>query len=358
MGKTHTRGTLQEIARKAKVSPATVSRVVNQSASVSEELAARVRAASEKLGIDLRRSPRSRLIAFVLANRPLLHPFHSQVLTAAQAYCEARDYGTIFFQLAYSANVNSKKLHLPWLLQQRDTAAGFILVGMNHQNLLNLLVARNARFSVFGDTVQGQWNPKEHDVVWIEDIDGASEMTRYLLALGHRSIWYVANSRLTWFARRRQGYVRAMEEAGLESLIGDIDSNDEREIGFLAVRRILNQRNAPDAIVCGSDAIAHGVYDALRKAGLRIPTDVSVAAFNDTPEAITLYPPVTSVRVFPEQVGRALSEMVIGRIEEGTRPPQEYTIGTQVVARESCQPRVSVVKSVQGPNAPNRILQR
>ena len=95
MEKTRTRGTLQEIARKAKVSPATVSRVVNQSASVSEELAARVRAAREKLGIDLRRSPRSRLIAFVLANRPLLHPFHSQVLTAAQAYCEARNYGTI-----------------------------------------------------------------------------------------------------------------------------------------------------------------------------------------------------------------------------------------------------------------------
>ena len=90
MEKTRTRGTLQEIARKAKVSPATVSRVVNQSASVSEELAARVRAAREKLGIDLRRSPRSRLIAFVLSNRPLLHPFHSQVLTAAQAYCEAQ----------------------------------------------------------------------------------------------------------------------------------------------------------------------------------------------------------------------------------------------------------------------------
>ena len=177
---------------------------------------------------------------------------------------------------------------------------------MNHQNFLNLLVARNARFSVFGDTVQGQWNPKEHDVVWIEDIDGASEITRYLLALGHRNIWYVANSRLTWFARRRQGYIHAMEEAGFESLIGDIDSNDEREVGFLAVRRILNQRNVPDAIFCGSDATAHGVYDALRKAGLRIPTDVSVAAFNDTPEAIMLHPPVTSVRVFPEQVGRAL----------------------------------------------------
>ena len=82
------------------------------------------------------------------------------------------------------------------------------------------------------------------------------------------------------------------------------------------------------------------MYDALREAGLRIPADISVAAFNDTPEATLLHPPLTSVRVFPEQVGRSLAQMVIARIEDPALPPQEYTIATQVVRRESCQLRV------------------
>jgi DNA-binding LacI/PurR family transcriptional regulator len=346
------RGTLQEIARKAKVSPATVSRVINRSSPVSPEAAARVRAAAEKLGLELRRTQKSRVIAFVLANRSLLHPFHSQVLISAHAYCAAQEYSTVFFSLDYPENVHWKKLHLPRILERRDSADGFILAGVNHQNLLDLLASRNAPFAVFGDTVQGDWNAGQCDAVWIEDIHGAYEMTRRLLALGHRKIWYVANSRLTWFARRRQGYIRAMQEAGLEPLYGDLDSDQEREVGFLAVRRILSKGERPDAIFAGSDATGHGVYDALREAGIGIPADISVAAFNDTPEATLLHPPLTSVRVFPEQVGRSLAQMVIARIENPALPPQEYTIATQVIRRESCQPRAFVAVPAQPTDPP------
>ena len=239
-----------------------------------------------------------------------------------------------------------------------DSADGFILAGVNHQNLLDLLASRNAPFAIFGDTVQGEWSPKHCDVVWIEDIHGAYEMTRHLLALGHRHIWYVANSRLTWFARRREGYMRAMQEAGLEPLFGDLDSDQDREVGFLAVRRILSKGEPMDAIFAGSDATGHGVYEGLREAGIRIPADISVAAFNDTPEATLLHPPLTSVRVFPEQVGRSLAEMVMARIEDPALPPQEYTIATQVIRRESCQPRVALADSAPLANSTEVALGR
>lgn len=352
------RGTLTEIARKAKVSPATVSRVVNRTYQVSPEVAARVRAAAEKLGVDLRRSPKSRLIAFLLANRSLLHPYHSQVLVSAEAYCSEREYNIIFVPFHYPADVHWKKLHLPHILERRDSADGFILAGVNHQNLLDLLASRNAPFAVFGDTVQGEWTPGRCDVVWIEDIQGAYEMTRHLLALGHRHIWYVANSRLTWFARRREGYVRAMREAGLEPLFGDLDSDREREVGFLAVRRILSKGEPLDAIFAGSDATAYGVYDALREAGIHIPSAVSVAAFNDTPEATLLHPPLTSVRAFPEQVGRALARMVMSRIEDPGLPAQEFTIATQVIRRESCQPRIALAEPAQASENPELVSRR
>jgi LacI family transcriptional regulator len=61
-----------------------------------------------------------------------------------------------------------------------------------------------------------------------------------------------------------------------------------------------------------------------------------VCGFNDTPEATVLYPPLTSVRVFPELIGRQLAEMVLARIAKGTGGPQQRMIPTQLVKRESC----------------------
>jgi DNA-binding LacI/PurR family transcriptional regulator len=77
----------------------------------------------------------------------------------------------------------------------------------------------------------------------------------------------------------------------------------------------------------------------LREAGLSIPGDISVCGFNDTPEALVLYPPLTSVRVFPEIIGRLLGEMVLARIANTDLPPQNQTIPTQLVKRESCLTR-------------------
>ncbi|HMJ62377.1 MAG TPA: substrate-binding domain-containing protein, partial [Bryobacteraceae bacterium] len=77
-------------------------------------------------------------------------------------------------------------------------------------------------------------------------------------------------------------------------------------------------------------------YAALREAGLRVPEDISVCGFNDTPEATVLYPPLTSVRVFPELIGRQLAEMVLARIAKGAGGPQQRMIPTQLVKRESC----------------------
>jgi len=82
----------------------------------------------------------------------------------------------------------------------------------------------------------------------------------------------------------------------------------------------------------------HGVYRALREAGLSIPGDTSVCGFNDTPEASVLYPPLTSVRVFPDLIGGLLGEMVLARIANPDRPAQHQIILTQLVKRESCLP--------------------
>jgi multidrug efflux pump subunit AcrA (membrane-fusion protein) len=93
--------------------------------------------------------------------------------------------------------------------------------------------------------------------------------------------WY--SPQIAWAQTQGQlAWYRAMEEAGLQPLFGDIDSELEHEVGFLSVRQMLSRGEQVDAIFAGSDATAHGVYDALREAGIRIPGDISVASFNDT----------------------------------------------------------------------------
>lgn len=332
------KNTLHDVARAAGVSTATVSRVVNRTARVSPAVEKRIRAAAEKLSVSLQRHSDSRLIAFILSNRSLLHPFHSQVLVATEAYCAEHGYSVVFFPLNYPSNVAHEQLSIPHILRRRDILDGLVVSGVNTRNFLELLTDIGLPFSVFGDNVQGEWERSIYDVVWTDDVVGAYEITRFLHSLGHEHVWFVANTKLAWFARRHEGYCRAMESLGLKPLVSSFDSNSEREIGLLATKHILRRKEPVQAIFCGTDAICHGVYLALREAGIRVPEDISVAGFSDTPEATMLHPPVTSVRIFPEHVGRLLAELVINRIASPGMPPQERTIPTQVVKRESCIP--------------------
>jgi DNA-binding LacI/PurR family transcriptional regulator len=124
-----------------------------------------------------------------------------------------------------------------------------------------------------------------------------------------------------------------MIDAGLQPRLSEIHSED-RQLGYLSIRSIVSRREPVTAVFAGSDQIASGVYEALRQSGLSIPDDVSVAGFNDT-EGALMDPPLTSVREFPEELGKHLAEFVLRRIQSPGREPQHLTIPTRVVPRQS-----------------------
>jgi DNA-binding LacI/PurR family transcriptional regulator len=341
------KGTFREVARIAGASVATVSRVATGSARVSPEIADRVKKAAQQLGVDLFRRSRSKVIAFILSNRDMLHSFHSHILAGTEAYCAARGWNTLFLTLRYQAGAPWKELHLPHILERRDTVSGFIIAGTNSRNFLDLLTHKGIPFAVLGNNVVGEWKPADYDVVWFDDIQGSYEITRYLLSLGHRDIWYVGNTRLPWYLRRYEGYARAMQEAGVTPRLSEIASDNDGDIGFLATKAILAQRRPVSAIFAGGDPTAEGVYKALRDGDLHIPQDISAAGFNDI-EATILHPRLTTVRVFTEQVGKHLAEMVLNRIESPGQGPQQFTIPTQLVRRESCEPLPATKETHRG----------
>jgi LacI family transcriptional regulator len=345
----------KDLAKLANVSPATVSRVAKGQANVDASMRARVRKAAETLGIDLekKRSEKANIIAFMLSNRDLLHNFQARILFGSQTYCASHDKELLFISFRYSPSTPSKDLHLPNILWQRDIVRALILSGTNSPNMLEALQEHEIPFAVLGNNVLGKWNPSQFDTVYSDDVQGAFEMTTYLVAAGHRDIWFIGDVDLPWYARCAEGYRRGMFEAGLQPRMTELHSED-RQLGYLSMRSILSRGEPVTAVFAGSDQIACGVYDALRQLGLRIPDDVSVAGFNDS-EGSVLEPPLTSVREFPEELGRHLAEFVQRRIEKPDRERQQLTMPTRIVIREST--RSLNTGSLGGPRAmPTELL--
>ena len=327
---------VQELANRANVSVATVSRILNGSARVSQELQDRVRKAAVEIGINLQDTTRSRTVAFVLGNRHMLHMFHSRVLAGAQDYCTAHGWDAIFLSYNYQPSVPWKELRFPQVLRRRDIIRAAILGGTNSENLLIALKHRGIPFAALGNNLLlRETGHVDYDVAYSNDLQSAYELTRYLQSLNHRSIWFVGNTKLPWFARCYSGYSRAMKDAGLPPRLSEFYSQDEEEVGYLAGKSILAGGQAVTAIFAGTDPAARGVYRAAGEAGKQIPGDLSVVACNDTYGAL-LSPPLTTIREFPELLGSQLVELVLSRIAEPDLPPRQVTIPTEIIKRDSC----------------------
>lgn len=334
---------LREIAESAGVSVATVSRVFNGNSRVDPAIQRRVLDTAASFDIDLSQRNKTKALAFLLCNRTMLHAFHSRILIGAEEACAAHGWDMVFLSFNYPPHVSWKELHLPKVVQRHDVVRAVILAGTNSPNLIQLLEHKGITFVVLGNNVINRPKDFKHDVVFSDDVQGGYDMTRHLISLGHRHIGFVGNTRLPWFSRCLSGYCRAMEEAGLEPLQSEIHSENDAEIGYLGAKSLLAGHRPITAIFAGNDPSAHGVYKALRDSGLRIPEDISVAGCNDT-VGPWLYPGLTTVREFPEQLGKNLVEVLLRRIANSQQPPQQVSIPTELIKRDSCRPVSSAAR--------------
>lgn len=327
-----------DVARLAKVSVSLVSRIANGSPKVAPSVQATVLAAARKLGVTLTGGKRNRTITFILGNRDTVNEFQSKVLLGAEVYCAQHGWDLHFISFRCDLNAPLGSLRLPEALMRANRPSGVILTGTHSVSILAALWEKKIPFSLVGNNMVGDWQPEKYDCVFTDDVRGSSDITRYLIAQGHRDIWYIGNQRLPWFARCAAGYRQAMKEASLEPRFSEISSED-RELGYLAVKALLASGERPTALFVGTDQAASGVYQALQESGTRIPDDISVAGFNDTIGEV-LHPGLTTVREFPKELGGHLAEFTLRRIHEPDLPPQQLVLPTELIRRESVR-RVS-----------------
>jgi len=328
--------TLADVAREAQVSAATVSRLMRGGARVNAATRQRIEDAANRLNFDLEARKTSRIIAFLLSNRGVLHPFHSSILMGAEAYCAEHDYGLLFLPLQYSLTFAIDRLMLPEILLRKTVVAGAIVAGTNSRSMLELLSRHDVPWIALGNNVVGEWPHNTPQSIFFDDIRGAYDLTKYLISLGHQHIGFAGNLSLPWYFRRFQGYRQAMDEAHLSILGSDLPTLDGEEMGYLSTRLLLQGNPRPTAIFAADDPAARGAYKAARDHDLSIPEDLSVAGFNDTLDAVALHPPLTSMRVFTEELGRQSAKLLLKQIEHPGVPTASVVLPTQLIRRESC----------------------
>ncbi|MET7968428.1 LacI family DNA-binding transcriptional regulator [Micromonospora sp. NPDC005305] len=327
--------TIAAIARLAGVSVPTVSRVVNGRSDVAPRTRERVEELLTRHGYRRRRPsarPSSGLIDLVFND--LDSPWAVEIIRGVEDVAHAAGIGTVV-----SAIHRRSSSARQWLnnLRTRSTQ-GVIFVTSTLEPPLQAELRRLNIPVVIVDPVGVP--PQEAHTIGATNWVGSLRATEYLLGLGHRRIGFVAGPPQLMCSRARlDGYRAALETAGLsvdEELIHP--GNFYHEGGFAAGNHLLRLPEPPTAIFAASDQMALGVYEAVRRRGLRVPDDVSVVGFDDLPEVRWCSPPLTTVRQPLAKMGLLAARTVL-RLAQGERiESPRVELATQLVVRDSAAP--------------------
>lgn len=349
--------TIKDVAQRASVAVGTVSRVINGHPSVDPELKDRVQKAIEQLNYrpnaraqSLTRNS-SPIISFMLGNRSFLHPsypLHSRILHGVEEYCDEVGYLVIYTKFQYSAETKPSKLQLPRVLQSHGLTECMILAGTNYPNLIDALKNIGVPYVLLGNNFVTQGEREPFDQVRFDDFSGSYEATKYLIQLGHKDIWYIGDTSQMWWKVMYDGYVAAMAESGLEPLGQTVALSDNPYTNGYECTRLLLESSYAMTAIFGLDDVVLGAWDYLTKRGVEVPRDISLVGFDDVLEAVRLKtPPLTTVHVQCEEVGRQLARMAIEKIKSPHARFPEVVVPTQLVRRGSCQPLMEEKKLTQ-----------
>jgi LacI family transcriptional regulator len=326
------RVTITAIAREAGVSVPTVSRVVNGRADVAPETRQRVEDLLRRHGYQ-RRSGRSRDRADLidLVFNDLDSPWAVEIIRGVEDVAHANGAGTVVS--AVHRRTSSTR---QWLQNLRARASdGVILVT---STLDPPVQAELRRLDVHLVVIDPAGVPS-YDVPTIGATNWAGGLaaTEHLISLGHRRIGFVAGPRRLLCSRARlDGYRAGLEAAGVE--VDDVllqQGDFYHESGYTGGTALLELDEPPTAIFASSDQMAFGVYESVRRKGLRVPDDISVVGFDDLPEARWASPPLTTVRQPLAEMGMLAARTVLrlARGEEIESPRIE--LATDLVIRDS-----------------------
>ncbi|MBD0329573.1 MAG: LacI family DNA-binding transcriptional regulator [Thermoleophilia bacterium] len=327
--------TVKDVARRADVSVATVSHVLNGSRYVSPLLTKRVRDAAGALGYTpngIARSLRLRRTQTIGLIVPDVSPFFVELARVIEDHGFAAGYTTVLGNA--DGHPDRERRYLETLLAKN--VDGLILASTLHDagELAALLDAVRTPVVV----VDRELKLPGVDLVLADNEDGGHAATRHLLELGHTEIGCITGAHdLPPSAGRAAGYRRALAEAGIEADGRWVARGDfEYAGGRRATAELLDGGEGLTAIFASNDLMALGALGELAARGLRVPDDVSVCGFDDVFPAALVSPSLTTVHQPLHEIGRAAVDILLARIAgEMPEGPARRLFPTELVVRES-----------------------
>lgn len=326
---------ITDVAARAGVSIATVSRVLNNSKPVGPEARRRVEEAIDALGYRANAfgrslaSARSRLLLVLVPD--FGNPFYAQILQGVASVARREDYRLLLADPGDAGRGEPAHATALDALHGR-LADGVISLAHLDERAETLEALRDLPWVACSEFVPDSGVP----YVSIDHRQAAIDAVQYLLNRGHRRIALItADETYRWARQRRDGYVLALERAGL-ALDPDLVRTalgTEYALGAQAAGGLLTLREAPTAVFAVADTLAIGAIKALRRAGLRVPQDVAVVGFDNVPLAEVFEPGLTTIAQPMRELGVAAAEMLLERLAGGQ--PRSRNLAHTLVVRES-----------------------
>ncbi|MGC2660252.1 MAG: LacI family DNA-binding transcriptional regulator [Bryobacteraceae bacterium] len=327
---------LEEVAKRAKVSTATVSRVLNNVGPVRTTTRARVLRAVEELkyrpNLHARNlaGGKSRTIGMIVSN--MENPFFVDIYRAAEEVARASGYEILLANTDYRPEHLVNSIHL--MIGRRVSGLALIVSEMD-PGLLQELADRETPV-VFYDVGTVQRNISNIAVNYAKGIE---RVVNYLHDLGHERMAFVSHhpslgplgARERAFRETVANYSPAIEW----KVVANIDGIDG---GRDATREILQSGSHPTAVICTNDFMALGVLHELREAGLKVPREVSVTGFDNIKLAEISAPPLTTLHIPRARIGQLMFQLLVERQESQGEVGRELIIDPEFVLRGSTGP--------------------
>lgn len=330
--------TIQDVARTAKVSVSTVSRVLNGKVDVASETQDRILSVIDDLGYTTNlaarsmRSQQNNLVGLIMPD--IAYPFAVEVMKGVNRAIAESEFDLLVYttgDVRKSGRASHEEKYVSLLTN--SIADGVIIVAP---------VASEFNTDAPIVSIDPVMSNPNYPAVHATNYQGALEAMAYLLGLGHRRIGYISGrAELESSSRRLKGYQDALERAGIPLDPQLIASGDyTTKTGITGTQYLLGLDEPPTAIFASNDQMAMGVYQIAEEMGIQIPEELSVMGFDNITES--KYMGLTTVDQFISDMGYVATQMLIQIINGVPLEEQTYRMQTQLVVRNSCRDMMAV----------------
>lgn len=328
---------MEDIARLAGVSLATVSRTLHSTHLVNPQTRDHILRIMEECNYvynataaDLSRK-RSTVIGVLIPTTR--SPVFAGTILAIQEKCHERGYSVVLGNTKYDAGIERNLLRQ---FQERRVA-GVILTGfsLGREDAVTDMMRGGTPCVVIWEKLLD----KRISYVGFDNFQASRTMTEYLIGLGHRRIGLLVGpfSKVGRAKRRVEGFLAALKRHQIASKPSwVIEEEPTLENGREAMKRLLRVHPRLTAVFAASDVLAMGAMRGARDQGLQIPRDISVAGFDDMPFAAYSEPPLTTMRVASYEIGEKAVEVLLEAIEKDPSFVRRHCMDTELVVRASC----------------------